>query len=78
MFAAGGIGLAQGRREAYLVALFLALGGGIGNGVGHLALAARAGGYFPGAYTGALALVVGGILAHRMLVREPARPREEM
>jgi len=67
VFAAAGIGLAREKRPAYLVALFLALGGGIGNGLGHLALAARAGGYFPGAYTGALALVVGGILAFRLL-----------
>ena len=49
------------RRAAYLAALFLTLGGGIGNGVEHLA---RAGGYFPGAYTGALALLVGSILAY--------------
>src|SRR5262245_50470635 len=50
VFAAGGFGLARGKRPAYLVALFLAWGGGIGNGLGHLALAARAGGYFPGVY----------------------------
>ena len=70
VFAAGGLGLARGKRPAYLVALFLALGGGIGNGVGHLALAARAGGYFPGAYTGALALAVGSLLAYRLLSGE--------
>ena len=69
VFAAAGVGLARGKRAAYLVALFLALGGGIGNGLGHLALAARAGGYFPGAYTGALALLVGGVLAFRLLRR---------
>lgn len=66
VFAMAGVGLRRGKRAAYLVALFLALGGGIGNGLGHLALAARAGGYFPGAYTGALALLAGG-LAHRLL-----------
>jgi len=71
MFAIGGHGLAREKRPAYLVALFLALGGGIGNGLGHLALAARAGGYFPGAYTGALALVAGGTLLGRLLRRSP-------
>ena len=68
VFAVAGIGLARGRRPAYLVALFLALGGGLGNGLGHLALSARAGRYFPGAYTGVMALVVGGILAYRLLL----------
>lgn len=51
---------------AYLVALLLAIGGGIGNGLGHLALSARESGYFPGAYTGVLALLVGSILAYRL------------
>ncbi|MFL5541928.1 MAG: hypothetical protein ACJ8J0_23270 [Longimicrobiaceae bacterium] len=77
VFAAGGVALARGKRSAYLVALFLALGGGIGNGLGHLALAARAGGYFPGAYTGVLALVVGSLLAYRLLrdERDPSSGR---
>jgi len=67
VFAMAGVGLGRRKRAAYLVALFLALGGGIGNGLGHLALAARAGGYFPGAYTGAVALLAGGVLASRLL-----------
>jgi hypothetical protein len=72
VFVVAGVGLARGKREAYLVAIFLAIGGGIGNGLGHLALSAREGGYFPGAYTGALALLVGSILAYR-LMRKPTR-----
>jgi hypothetical protein len=78
VFAAGGVGLARSKRPAYLVALFLALGGGIGNGLGHLALVARAGGYFPGAYTGVLALVAGIVLANSLLgtdIHEMAEPQ---
>ncbi|MDP9178518.1 MAG: HXXEE domain-containing protein [Gemmatimonadota bacterium] len=71
IFVIAGIGLARGRRAAYLVALFLAIGGGIGNGLGHLALSARESGYFPGAYTGLLALIAGSVLAYRLL-RKPA------
>lgn len=67
VFAVAGVGLARNSRAAHLVALFLALGGGIGNGLGHLALSARQVGYFPGAYTGALALGVGTTLAFRLL-----------
>lgn len=72
IFAAAGVGLARGNRAAHLVALFLALGGGIANGVGHLALSARAGGYFPGVYTGMIALLVGTALAYRLL-QQPAK-----
>lgn len=67
VFVIAGVGLARGRRAAYLVATFLAIGGGIGNGLGHLALAAREGGYFPGAYTGVLALIVGSLLTYRLM-----------
>jgi len=75
IFLSAGMGLARGRRVAYLVALFLAIGGGIGNGLGHLALSAREGGYFPGAYTGVLALLVGSILAYRLTrPADPSRP----
>lgn len=67
VFVVAGFGLIRNKRLAYLAALFLALGGGIANGLGHLALAARAGGYFPGAYTGVLALLVGIALTFRLL-----------
>jgi hypothetical protein len=72
VFIAGGVGLARRARPAVIVALFLALGGGVGNGVAHLGLALREGGYFPGAYSAPLALVAGGVLAF-MLFRS-ARP----
>src|SRR5215207_8333684 len=61
LFALGALGLRRGNRLAYLLVLFLALGGGVANGLAHLGLSVRAGGYFPGAYTGALSLAVGGV-----------------
>jgi hypothetical protein len=36
---------------AYLVVLFLALAGGVGNGISHLLVSAMQGSYFPGAIT---------------------------
>ena len=49
---------------AYLVVLFLALAGGVGNGGGHLVLSATEGRYFPGAATAPVCLLVGiGLLA---------------
>jgi len=67
LFALAGVGLARGWRAANVIALFLALGGGLGNGLGHLALALRAGGYFPGAYTAPLSFVAGVVLARALL-----------
>ena len=72
VFLVAGIGIANSRRSAYVVALFLALGGGIGNGLGHLVMAARRGGYFPGVYTGVLALFAGSALLRKLL-----RPEED-
>jgi hypothetical protein len=69
IFCVGGFPLAQGERFGYLIAVFLALGGGIGNGIGHLALSAQRGGYFPGAYTGGVALIAGIALGYRLLRR---------
>ena len=60
-----------GRRSARAFAWFWALLE-IANGCGHLALAAIAGGYFPGLATAPLLLGVGGWLA---LTLNAARPR---
>jgi len=67
VFAASGVAVARGWRLGYLGALFLAVGGGVGNGLGHLALAALVGGYFPGAYTAPAALGAGLLLLARLL-----------
>ena len=71
VFVVAGIGMRTSRRPAFLVALFLGLGGGIANGLGHLALAARRGGYFPGTYTSVLALFAGSALLRKLLQPEP-------
>ena len=54
-------------RPVYVATLFLAIGGGIGNGLGHVVLAIQAHGYFPGLYTAPFALLVGItlLLRHR-------------
>lgn len=59
IFTAAGVGLRTGSAFAVLPVLFLALVGGIGNGVFHVALALRAGGYFPGLATAPLCFTVG-------------------
>ena len=59
LFLLAAIGLRHQWRPAYVASLFLAIGGGIGNGLGHIGLAVRANGYFPGAYTAPLVLVAG-------------------
>lgn len=68
-FCLGTGGLLPGCRPAMVVALFLALGGGVLNGLAHVALAARVGGYSPGLYTAPLVLGVGSYLAFRLLRR---------
>ena len=62
-------GLTRRWRPAAVVALFLAIGGGVLNGLGHFALAARAGAYFPGLYTAPLSLAAGSYLLLRILRR---------
>ena len=65
VFLAAAIGVAQRWRPAYVATLFLAIGGGIGNGLGHIALAIQADGYSPGLYTAPFVLVVGITLLTR-------------
>jgi hypothetical protein len=67
IFILGLFGLAHRRRWAYLIALFLAIGGGVGNGLGHLALVLVRGRYFPGAYTAVLVLVAGSVLLRDLI-----------
>lgn len=67
VFAAAALGLAMRWRPAALIALFLAFGAGVLNGLGHLALASNAGGYFPGLATAPLVLAAGCYLAMCLL-----------
>jgi len=66
VFMLAGIGVYRRVQVAYLAVLFLALAGGVGNGVGHLLLSATQGRYFPGAATAALSLLVGIALLARL------------
>ena len=56
------VGIKRGMALAYLVLFFLAIAGGIGNGIGHVLLAARSGRYFPGVVTAPFCLVMGIML----------------
>jgi len=72
IFLAAILGVLRQWRPAYVATLFLAIGGGIGNGLGHFALAIQAHGYFAGLYTAPFALLVGITLLFRH--RSDAKP----
>jgi hypothetical protein len=59
LFALTVLGIRRGMPLAYLVLFFLAIGGGIGNGIGHLFLFAMRGRYFPGVATAPFCLTMG-------------------
>jgi hypothetical protein len=59
VFAASALAARPGRGLPVLFALFFAIAGGLGNFVVHTALVIERGGYFPGAYTAPLCLIVG-------------------
>jgi hypothetical protein len=65
-FVVAGWGLRRRRPLAVLIVLFFALGGGVGNGVAHLLLVVAQDGYFPGAWTAPLCLIVGTVLLRQL------------
>jgi hypothetical protein len=67
IFVLAAVGVYRGVRLAYLIVFFLALAGGIGNGVGHIILTLKSWGYFPGAFTAPLCLAVGIALLLKLL-----------
>jgi hypothetical protein len=67
MFLLAAVGVYFGVRLAYLIVFFLALAGGIANGVGHMILALKSWGYFPGAFTAPLCFAVGVALLLKLL-----------
>jgi hypothetical protein len=75
ILAVSAFAILRGYRLGHLGGFFLAVGAGIGNGFGHLALAIRAGGYFPGSYTAVLSLGVGSVLLAQ-LIRLPDAVRQ--
>lgn len=66
VFVLAGLGVYRRLQLAYLVVLFLALAGGVGNGAGHLLLSATQKRYFPGAATAPLCLLAGIALLTRL------------
>ena len=72
VFFAAGLGVKLRWRPAYIATLFLAIGGGIGNGLGHIALAIHAYGYFPGLYTAPVALAAGLPCSRAIAARQRA------
>jgi Protein of unknown function with HXXEE motif len=62
IFALAVAGIKRGMPLAYLVLFFLAIAGGIGNGIGHLFLAAMRWRYFPGVVTAPFCLIMGIML----------------
>jgi hypothetical protein len=58
-FVLAGLGVYRRVPLAYLVGLFLALIGGVGNGVSHLILSAMSRGYFPGLITAPFCILMG-------------------
>jgi hypothetical protein len=65
-FVLAALGVYQRVPLAYLGVLFLAVGGGILNGAGHLLLSLRQGSYFPGTATAPLCLLAGFGLLSRL------------
>lgn len=73
VFVIAGFGLVAGERLAFLAAWFMAILGGVGNGVFHPALSLRTGGYFPGSVTALLHFVIGVFLIAALVRRRPRR-----
>jgi hypothetical protein len=72
-FVLAGLGVYRRVQLAYLIVLFLALIGGVGNGIAHLVLSATYGRYFPGVITAPFCLLVGITLLTRLFAGTQAR-----
>ena len=66
LFVLAGLGVYRRIQLAYLVVLFLAAVGGVGNGASHLVLSATQSRYFPGSVTAPLCLLAGIALLVRL------------
>jgi Protein of unknown function with HXXEE motif len=71
-FVLAGLGVYRRVHLAYLVVIFLALIGGVGNGLSHLMLSAMNRGYFPGLVTAPICLLLGILLLRRLFRRSLA------
>ena len=72
-FVLAGVGVYRRVQLAYLIVLFLALIGGVGNGASHLLLSAAYRRYFPGLITAPFCLLVGITLLTRLFGGTRAR-----
>lgn len=72
VFAAAGLGVSHEVALASLAVGFLAIGAGVANGVGHVALALARRGYFPGLLTAPLCFAAG--IALLRSIWQPRRP----
>jgi len=72
-FVLAGLGVYRRIQLAYLVVFFLALIGGVGNGISHLVLSATYRRYFPGLITAPFCLLVGITLLTRLFARDRTR-----
>jgi CDP-diglyceride synthetase len=72
-FVLAGLGVYRRVPLAYLIVLFLALIGGVGNGISHLVLSVSYGRYFPGLFTAPLCLAMGIGLLRRLFGGTRAR-----
>jgi len=68
-FVLAGLGVYRRVQLAYLVVLFLALVGGVGNGASHLVLSVAYGRYFPGLITAPCCLLAGIALLARLFAK---------
>jgi protein-S-isoprenylcysteine O-methyltransferase Ste14 len=76
LFVAATFAMRRGVRWAYLAPMFLAVGGGIANGLSHLALTAARGAYFPGTFTAPLSVTVGVLMIAKMFGRQGPEPND--
>lgn len=75
IFVLAGVGVYRHLQMAYLVVIFLALIGGVGNGASHLLLSAMYSRYFPGVLTAPVCLLVGIVLLVKLFGRTPGPAR---
>jgi hypothetical protein len=74
-FVLAGWGVYRRVQLAYLIVLFLALIGGVGNGISHLVLSAANRGYFPGVITAPFCVLAGVMLLTRLFgTQRPPAP----
>ncbi len=73
-FVLAGLGVYRRIPLAYLIVLFLALIGGVGNGVSHLILSVMNRGYFPGLITAPFCLLMGVLVLIQLFARPSPSP----